>query len=280
MRTVEAPERAAQVLATRPAALVSDIDGTLSPIAPSPEEAYVLPECRAALKALATRLDLVAVLSGRPAEQARLMVALDELLYVGNHGLELWDQVRGYRSEATAYEAETARIFRRLENEIESIQGVRLENKETVIAIHYRASSQPDDARRKILDAATRVLAGTTFTVREGKKVVELRPPMAADKGTVVTSLVEGVSAQEHRLYRRRPDRRRRHQEGQRAAPAGNGRRPDPGRDRRRDAGGTDCRGRRPTARAQRRGRLSACAVNSVSPTHRLKSPEGIIQQE
>ncbi len=191
MRTEEAWERATRVLATRPAALVSDVDGTLSPIAPSPEEAYVLPECRAALKVLATRLDLVAVLSGRPAEQARLMVALDELLYVGNHGLDLWDRVRGYRSEATAYQAETARIFRRLENEIEGIQGARLENKEIVIAIHYRASSQPDDARRKILDAATRVLAGTTFTVSEGKKVVELRPPMAADKGSVVTSLVE-----------------------------------------------------------------------------------------
>ncbi|MGD0765794.1 MAG: trehalose-phosphatase [Dehalococcoidia bacterium] len=195
MKTEETWELAARVLGNRPAALVSDIDGTVSPIAPSPAEAYVLPECRAALEMLASRLELVAVVSGRSAEQARRMVGLDELLYVGNHGLEQWDRARGYRNIATTYESEAKRIFQRLQGEVESIQGTRLENKETVIAIHYRASAQPNDARRQILDAAARVLTGTTFRASEGKKVVELRPPILVDKGSVVANLIE-----EHRL--------------------------------------------------------------------------------
>jgi len=178
------------VLRARPAALVTDIDGTLSPIASSPEEAEVLPECRQALADLAKVLHLVAVVSGRRVEEARRMVGLDQLTYIGNHGLERWDSAGGYRSEAETYAALMAEALRALRQELRGLAGVRLEDKGTVISIHYRSSHQPAAARRAILEAIKRVLPQDGLIIAEGKMVVEVRPPLAIDKGTVVRDLV------------------------------------------------------------------------------------------
>jgi trehalose 6-phosphate phosphatase len=178
------------VLRARPAALVTDIDGTLSPIAPSPEEAEVLPECRRALADLAKVLHLVAVVSGRRVEEARRMVGLDQLTYIGNHGLERWDSAGGYRSEAEPYAALMAEALRALRQELRGLTGVRLEDKGTVISIHYRSSPKPTAARQAILEASKRVLPQDGLIIAEGKMVVEVRPPLAIDKGTVVRDLV------------------------------------------------------------------------------------------
>jgi trehalose-6-phosphatase len=52
----QAVDAAVSVLRKRPSALISDIDGTLSPIVATPEEALVLPECRDGLRSLAPPL--------------------------------------------------------------------------------------------------------------------------------------------------------------------------------------------------------------------------------
>ena len=182
--------RALSVLRAQPAALVTDIDGTLSPIASSPEEAEVLPECRRALADLAKVLHLVAVVSGRRVEEARRMVGLDQLTYIGNHGMERWDHAGGYRSEAESYAALMAEALRALRQELRGLTGVRLEDKGTVISIHYRSSPKPAAARQTILEASKRVLPQDGLIIAEGKMVVEVRPPLAIDKGTVVRNLV------------------------------------------------------------------------------------------
>jgi trehalose 6-phosphate phosphatase len=187
--------RALQVLRARPAALISDFDGTLSPIVRSPEEAVVLPECRSALRSLAQELDLVAILSGRAVEEARRLVGLDELTYVGNHGLERWDSRGGYESEAEPYRGQMAEVLKALGSELGNMEGVRLEDKGIVITIHYRSSPDAAAARQTILEAAGGISTSTDLTVVEGKKVIEIRPPLAVDKGTAVRKLAE-----EHRL--------------------------------------------------------------------------------
>ena len=186
----EAAAAALRVIRERPSALISDIDGTLSPIVASPEAAIVLPECRRALHALAARLDLVAVISGRTAAEAHRMVGIDDLLYVGNHGLERWDSVHGYRNEAAAFEGEMRELRSTLGKELREAPGVRIEDKGVVLSLHYRAASRPEAARRKILALLDRMLPPGHFAVAEGKMVIEVRPPLALDKGTVVEGLV------------------------------------------------------------------------------------------
>jgi trehalose 6-phosphate phosphatase len=179
------------VLRLRPAALISDIDGTLSPIVPSPEKAMVLPECLSALRSLAQSVDLVAILSGRPALEARRLVGLDQLVYIGNHGLERWDSTRGYDSDAEPYRVQMAETLRALRSELGSMEGVRLEDKGVAIAIHYRSSPNAVAARRAILETANGTLTRTELTIAEGKKVIEIHPPLAIDKGTVVRRLAK-----------------------------------------------------------------------------------------
>jgi len=149
----------------------------------------VLPECRRALQAIATQLDLVAILSGRPAEEAHRMVGLDGLVYVGNHGLDRWDRQLGYRSQAASYERETRELLTALESDLHHIPGARIEDKSVSLSLHYRAAADPDAARGEVLRLLERLLPPGRFAVREGKMVVEVRPPLGLDKGTVVETL-------------------------------------------------------------------------------------------
>ena len=76
------------MLRQAPAALATDVDGTISKIAPTPGEAVVDATAKAALALLSERLAAVVVVSGRAPEVAGEMVGLANLTYVGNHGLE------------------------------------------------------------------------------------------------------------------------------------------------------------------------------------------------
>jgi len=83
-----------------------------------------------------------------------------------------------------------AEALRALRQELRGLTGVRLEDKGTVISIHYRSSPKPAAARQAILEASKRVLPQDGLIIAEGKMVVEVRPPLAIDKGTVVRDLV------------------------------------------------------------------------------------------
>ncbi|MDQ2967235.1 MAG: trehalose-phosphatase, partial [Actinomycetota bacterium] len=71
------------------AALFLDVDGVLAPIVPRPEDARVPDETREELRRLNERYALVACISGRAGADAQRIVGIAELVYVGNHGLEL-----------------------------------------------------------------------------------------------------------------------------------------------------------------------------------------------
>src|SRR2546423_9055136 len=78
-------------LISRPdrSALIFDVDGTLAPIAPRPEDAAVPEPTRALLRRLERRYALVACVSGRRALEARRLVGVDSPTYVGHHGIEV-----------------------------------------------------------------------------------------------------------------------------------------------------------------------------------------------
>ena len=81
-------EDALLVLEGGASGLITDIDGTISPIVPRPEDAVVSAEARDALARLARSLSLVAVVTAREESVARAMVGVDGLAYVGNYALD------------------------------------------------------------------------------------------------------------------------------------------------------------------------------------------------
>src|SRR5215216_2905958 len=114
------------------AALLFDIDGTLAPIVSDPEDAAVPIPTRDILRALAARYALVACVTGRRALEARWIVGADELVYSGNHGLELLrpGETEPELDPSVAQDARRARDFvLDLDAEDFSAAGLRLESK-------------------------------------------------------------------------------------------------------------------------------------------------------
>ena len=187
---------AAQALRGRPSALVTDLDGTLSPIVSVPEQAAVLPGCRRALDRLRQRLDLVAVISGRPAAEAKRLLGLDGIVYLGNHGLDPWIGAEragvpcGGRGGPPGRESVLAALDE-LKEALAGRPGLRFEDKGATISIHYRSASDRAAARSQVLAAAAESVAVHDLAVGEGKMVVELRPSHWAGKGDGLKELVQ-----------------------------------------------------------------------------------------
>ncbi len=156
------------------AALFLDIDGVLAPIAARPEDGRVPDETRVELRRLAARYALVACVTGRPSATARALVGVDELVYAGEHGLEL-------EPEAVAW-ATRIRAFS------ESVE-LEAELKPLSVSFHYRTAADPVAARAALEEVERRALA-EGFRTRWGRMVLEVLPPVDATKGTAVRHLL------------------------------------------------------------------------------------------
>lgn len=164
------------------AALFLDVDGVLAPIVPQPEDARVPDDARAELRRLHARYALVACISGRAGEDAKHIVGVPELTYVGNHGLEL---------EPSATEWAT-----RLHDFLATVEWPGMEDKGLTAALHFRNVGDEAAARAE-LDVIAERARDAGFVARYGRKVLELVPPLAANKGTAISRILE-----EHGLRR------------------------------------------------------------------------------
>jgi len=156
-------------------ALILDVDGTLAPIVLRPEEAAVPGETRRELRRLVGRYALVACLSGRPAADARRVVGVEGIRYVGEHGLELEPEAEAWAERLAAFAAKAG---------WPAEPGKRL-----TLSFHYRGHPDPAAAEamlRRLAERAER----EGLRARLGRKVLEVRPPLAADKGTAVRRLL------------------------------------------------------------------------------------------
>jgi trehalose 6-phosphate phosphatase len=164
-------------LAAEPAkaALFLDVDGVLAPIVPRPEDAHVPDETREELRRLQSRYALVACISGRAGADAARVVGVPELVYVGNHGLELCDDADAWGQ--------------RLRDFVKEIDWPATEDKGLTASLHYRGMPDEAAARAALEDVKRRAeLEG--FVARFGRRVLEVLPPLAVDKGTAVRQLL------------------------------------------------------------------------------------------
>ena len=151
-----------EVLRQTPSAVVTDIDGTISAIAPTPAEAMVDPGAKAALALLAERLAAVAVVSGRAPQDGAAMVGLPELTYVGNHGLERIARGTPWTHPvAAAAQPAIAAALAEIESAARAAADVPwllVENKGVTGTIHYRLA--PDQiAAAALLEPLARAAA-------------------------------------------------------------------------------------------------------------------------
>jgi trehalose-phosphatase len=160
------------------AALLLDVDGTLAPIVPRPDDAHMPDETRSLLRELAARYALVACVSGRSSAEARRIVGVEELLYVGTHGLELAPGAAVWRDQIERFAATV------------DWPPEWIENKSLSLSLHYRQSPEPEKshlALERIAEAAEEVGLYSRF----GRMLLEILPAVDADKGTAIRSLLD-----------------------------------------------------------------------------------------
>jgi len=180
----------AYLLSVQPLALATDFDGTISEIAPSPEQAVISPRCRNLLAEFAQRLPLVAVLSGRSAAEAQRLVDLPRILYLGNHGLERsQDGTTLVDPSVSGDLALIASVLEAARGEL-NLPGLHFEEKGSGASIHYRLARDPVVARDRIVSVLQDLTTGTELKVVEGRRVVELRPSVHINKGTALFDLL------------------------------------------------------------------------------------------
>lgn len=175
-------------------AIFSDLDGTLAPIVPLPDQVSVAEGTRDLLARLAATYALVGCVSGRRAAEARAIVGLDQLAYIGNHGFERLEPgaldpqaapaVHGHEREVDAFAEQ------RFDVEHLAADGLRLENKGAILALHWRGAPSEERAQARARAIAADAV-GWNLVPHWGRKVLELRPPVALDKGTALAEMLE-----------------------------------------------------------------------------------------
>src|SRR5829696_895410 len=179
-------EHCRATLSERPSGLLTDIDGTISLIAPTPEAASVGDEAKKALARLSARIDVVGVVTGRSAPDAEFMVGIPAMHYIGNHGLEArTNGATTINSDAAVVSGEIAAALAAVElvascNGIQD--GIIYENKGVTGSIHYRLASDQEAAHRELLRLAVAEATARGLKVTEGRMVIELRPKLAINK--------------------------------------------------------------------------------------------------
>lgn len=175
------------------ACLILDFDGVLAPIVPDPDDSQMPDTTRSVLDRLVAYLGRVAIVSGRSAHFLSERVGVEGAEMMGLYGLERvvdGQVVPDQRVQPYVTALEEARAS--LAGIVADWPGAELEDKGLALAVHWRRAEDRDAAGRAISDAV-RDMAGD-LAVEDGKMVIELRPPVQADKGTAVATLADGFS--------------------------------------------------------------------------------------
>jgi trehalose 6-phosphate phosphatase len=193
-RIEEVANRCIQALRHRPAGFFSDFDGTLSEIAPTPADAIAFPGAPEALDRVARLIDVAGIITGRAAGDVQAKVQVDNLVIVGNHGLEWVERGKHIDHEAgTAAEQDIVAALeateRRLSQEI-STERMMWENKRLTASIHYRNVDDPVEVGMRLLPIIEEEASSRGLRVSSGKMLVEIRPMAQVSKGTALEQLV------------------------------------------------------------------------------------------
>jgi trehalose 6-phosphate phosphatase len=174
-------------------AILLDVDGVLAPIVEQPDDAHMPETTRRPLIEVAKRYGIVACVSGRRASDARRIVSLGSIAYLGSHGSEILRAGTIAPELDVELQAWTRRV-QAFANEAfdEGLKRlrIRLEDKEAIAALHWRGVPDEEEAQAAVEDVS-RAAEDAGFVTHWGKKVLEIRPPVRIDKGAGIVRLLQ-----------------------------------------------------------------------------------------
>lgn len=175
--------------------LLSDYDGTLSPIVERPEMAELPQKTRSLLQKLVRRHNFtVGIISGRALNDLKSRVGLGGITYAGNHGLEIEGPGFTFISPLAEEVKPLLRLLHLvLSRALKAIRGAFVENKGLTLSVHYR---QVEDSQSKEVKGTFESVVALSRAVgkirtTKGKKVYEIMPAVDWDKGRAIELLLE-----------------------------------------------------------------------------------------
>jgi trehalose 6-phosphate phosphatase len=184
-------------------AVFCDYEGTLAPRTPENGTLPLPPETVQQLKRLSSlRRVTLAVLSGRPVAELRRLVPVDAAWTSGLHGHEIRNPQGLERRWFTRKEARRiAQLADRLERELSSVPGLRLDRKGGSLAVHYRGV--PADRTREIQETVLRLwkTEGKGLRLWPGSGTLEILASENRVKGTAVRFILGKIPARTYPVY-------------------------------------------------------------------------------
>lgn len=174
-----------------------DYDGTLSPIVDNPDAAYMSDVMRATVRNLASYFP-TAIVTGRCIDKVYSFVQLAELYYAGSHGMD----IKGPESKkigenivfqpAKEFLPMIEEVYKILVVKTRSTPGVIVENNKFCVSVHFRCVD--DKEWEKLAKRVGSVLEEyPKLRLTHGRKVLEIRPAIAWDKGKALNFLLHSL---------------------------------------------------------------------------------------
>lgn len=174
--------------------LFLDYDGTLVPIKSLPQKAVLHPARRSLLKRL-SQSAFICIVTGRSLGNIKQLVALENLAYIGNHGLEMcWGRKSWVHPQATKNRSALESLLSEIEKATARLPHLLIQDKRITASIHFRGMDPTlvPIVHKLVKDAVLR--SYPKFILTEGKKVLEIRPNLHWDKGKGIQRLQRWIS--------------------------------------------------------------------------------------
>ena len=178
--------------------LFLDFDGTLSEIVDQPSAARPLAEIPPEMVRLSGRLGVVAVVSGRTAQELLEWFGPDVELW-GLYGAECSiDGVISVSDGVAFYGPLITQVFHQAQRRVAGlgIDGLLVENKGYMVGLHWRKAADRTRAAEAISSLAAELAAEYDLVQAPGKCALELRPPVEWSKGDVVSARAASAGLQ------------------------------------------------------------------------------------
>ncbi|MFP3879826.1 MAG: trehalose-phosphatase, partial [Dehalococcoidia bacterium] len=181
-------------------AIFLDYDGTLTPIVEDPKKAMLPDRIRKVIRRLTEHYS-VAIISGRDLDDVQKMVGISDIAYAGSHGFDIVGPGGKYRNQEMGKQflSMLEDAERELRKAVKDTPGAKVEHKRFAIALHYR---QVESTRVNTLQQRFDDILSHYPELRKGtgKKVMELRPDVAWDKGKALQYLLEALYTDSGRI--------------------------------------------------------------------------------
>ena len=187
---------ATRIKSSRHVLLLFDYDGTLTPIVERPELADLHRESRQLLKALAHKPRFtIGILSGRALNDLQNRVAVNGIIYAGNHGLEIKGPDIEFIHPLTNEMGSIIRVIgKMLSKSFSKTRGVVVEDKGATLSVHYRMvedEEKVDEVRNVFEQVVGLARSLGKIKTTSGTKVHEVRPNVPWHKGKAVRFIMK-----------------------------------------------------------------------------------------